>query len=170
MLIDASQRADTGLINSSPVTSMIPYVILSVACTNNRSIEIPVTDADSDVIRCRCNYNTCLGNLFVDADNCIIYFNPTSVGYYAVEIQIEDFMNTASVTPLSSVPLVFLVNVISGSSRCCQTGTQVTVNGMTYCGEERSLSLFWFSIMISAFLCLFLFIKRPQQQCQSQRM
>jgi hypothetical protein len=123
VMFDLSQRADTGKINSSPVTSMVPYVILSSSCANNISVPIPVTDADGDVIRCRCNYDICISSAVMDKDNCILYFNPSVVGYYAIEVQIEDFATASSTTPMSSVPLVFLVSVVNNGASCCADGT-----------------------------------------------
>ena len=43
-------RPDTGLINSSPVTTAIP-LRLQAGCSH--TIRIPVRDADSDIVRCR---------------------------------------------------------------------------------------------------------------------
>jgi hypothetical protein len=123
VMFDLSQRADTGKINTSPVTSMVPYVIISANCANNRSVSIPVTDADGDIVRCRCNYNLCISNAVMDIDNCVLYFNPNVVGYYAIEVQIEDFSTASSTTPMSSVPLVFLVSVVNSGATCCADGT-----------------------------------------------
>ena len=39
-------------------------------------------------------------------------------GWYAVAIQIEDFATTTSTTPLSSIPLQFLVYVFDSSASC----------------------------------------------------
>ena len=55
--------------------------------------------------------------------NCILYFNPSVVGYYAIELQIEDFATASSTTPMSSVPLVFLVSVVNSGATCCAEGT-----------------------------------------------
>lgn len=38
-----------------------------------------------------------------------------NVGYYAVALQIEDFADKSSATPLSSIPLQFLVYIYSGT-------------------------------------------------------
>ena len=102
---------------------MVPYVIISANCANNRSVSIPVTDVDRDIVRCRCNYNLCISKAVMDKDNCILYFNPSVVGYYAIEVQIEDFATASSTTPMSSVPLVFLVSVVNSGATCCADGT-----------------------------------------------
>ena len=128
--MNLAKRADTGKINSSPITSMAPFAIISANCTNNRSISIPVSDPDNDVVRCRCNNNICLPFASIDQANCILYFNPTVTGYYSVEIQIEDFASSSSTVALSSVPLVFLVNVTNAVNRCyvCSDGSNSCCN------------------------------------------
>ncbi len=123
VMFDLSQRADTGKINTPSVTSMVPYVILSANCANNRSVVIPVTDVDGDVVRCRCNYNPCISNAVMDKDKCILYFNPTAVGSYAIEVQIEDFATANSTKPMSSMPVLFLVSVVNSGATCCADGT-----------------------------------------------
>ena len=44
--------------------------------------------------------------------------NSLSPGWYGVALQIEDFASPSSTTPLSSVPLQFLVNVYYTGSAC----------------------------------------------------
>ena len=39
-------------------------------------------------------------------------------GYYAVAIQVEDYASPTDVSPLSSIPLQFLVNVFYSSASC----------------------------------------------------
>jgi hypothetical protein len=48
----------------------------------------------------------------------IINANSLSNGWYGVALQIEDFASTTSTTPLSSIPLQFLVNVFDSSASC----------------------------------------------------
>ena len=48
----------------------------------------------------------------------VINANSLSNGWYGVALQIEDFASTSSSTPLSSIPLQFLVFVFSSSSSC----------------------------------------------------
>ena len=121
--INLQPRTDTNKINSSPTTTMIPYVKLSLNCTNNRTIVIPVADSDNDTVKCRCSNDMCLSYLTIDKEKCIIYFNPVSSGFFAIEIQIEDFNSSTSTVAMSSVPLQFLVNVTTGSMYCCTDGT-----------------------------------------------
>ena len=50
---------------------------------------------------------------------CILQVsNGISTGWYAVALQIEDFVSTSSSVAMSSVPFQFLVNVYSSSSSC----------------------------------------------------
>ena len=51
-------------------------------------------------------------------------------GLYAVALQIEDFATTTSTTPLSSVPLQFIVEVFT-STVSCASGTQPELVGVT---------------------------------------
>ena len=44
--------------------------------------------------------------------------NTLGTGWYAVALQIEDFTSPSSTTPLSSIPLQFLVNIYITSSGC----------------------------------------------------
>jgi hypothetical protein len=50
------------------------------------------------------------------------YTAGTATGFYAVAIQVEDFMTTTSTTPLSSIPVQFMVNIYSGSG--CSDASQ----------------------------------------------
>jgi len=51
-------------------------------------------------------------NLFYNQDNCRLrYIANGSLGWYAVAIQVEDFMNASSTVAMSSVPVQFLVRV-----------------------------------------------------------
>lgn len=56
---------------------------------------------------------------FVFVMQCIIRYEATSsVGWYAVALQIEDFASPTDLIPLSSVPAQFLVLVFSSSEPC----------------------------------------------------
>jgi hypothetical protein len=93
---------------------------MSTYCTHNQSLFIPVYDADGDIIKCRCSNNICLSGLTMDEDNCILTFNPTVIGFYTIEISIEDYAPSMSNIPLSSVPLQFIVFVQANTSFCCE--------------------------------------------------
>ena len=49
--VNLTRRADTGQINSSPVSASIPIVRVQSGCS--QVIRIPVEDPDGDVVRCR---------------------------------------------------------------------------------------------------------------------
>jgi len=124
--MDLKKRDDTKQINSSPITSMPPIVRLTKNC--NQTIRIPVNDADGDIVRCRWSEYSkgeCSGvcqtvtNSILDSDECTLFFNPENTGYYAASIQIEDFTDSLSKEPLSSVPLKFLFLVSEGN--CTET-------------------------------------------------
>ena len=118
--IENAVRSDTRRINTSPTTAINPYVKMSTGCSNNQSLPIPVYDADDDLIKCSCSNNICLSGLAMDVNNCIIYFNPTASGYYTIEIIIEDYALNMSNSPLSSVPLQFIVFVQANTIYCCK--------------------------------------------------
>ncbi|XP_078329616.1 uncharacterized protein LOC111112680 [Crassostrea virginica] len=132
--IDLSYRQDIAGINSSPVTAMQPIVRLQHGCSH--SIKIPVADDNGDIIRCRWAQNTseCGGicNSFPGAvlnqTDCRLDYSSEShtVGYYGVAIQIEDFANSSSFTPLSSIPLQFLVVIFNSSSTCSSAPTFIS--------------------------------------------
>uniref|UniRef100_K1PJG4 Deleted in malignant brain tumors 1 protein n=1 Tax=Magallana gigas TaxID=29159 RepID=K1PJG4_MAGGI len=47
-------------------------------------------------------------------------------GYYAIAIQIEDFASSSSSTPLSSIPLQFLVEIFDSNSGCASAPTFIS--------------------------------------------
>ena len=53
-------------------------------------------------------------NRFTRQETCTLTYLATGKsGYYAVAIQIEDFKDSSSTSPFSSVPLQFLVHVLN---------------------------------------------------------
>ncbi|XP_078330906.1 uncharacterized protein LOC111125451 isoform X2 [Crassostrea virginica] len=132
--IDLTYRSDIAGINSSPVTAMQPIVRLQRGCSH--SIKIPVADDDGDVIRCRWGRTSseCGGicnsfpNSILDESTCTLNYSYVydTAGYYGVAIQIEDFANSFSTTPLSSIPLQFLVEVFTSSSACASAPTFIS--------------------------------------------
>lgn len=127
MTVDLSQRDDTGTINHSPVSSMDSSLVLYQSCLTSE-IDIPVTDADvGDDVRCRFasgsdECNSVCGNhisfLTLNESSCsftISNLNSVPTGNYAMALQIEDFINSSSTVPLSSVPLQFVINVDSAN-------------------------------------------------------
>ena len=64
-------------------------------------------------VSCNCSSADLHGSIYVCAqDNCRLTYNATgSVGFYAVAIQVEDFITPSSTLAMSSVPVQFLVHV-----------------------------------------------------------
>lgn len=119
-------RNDTGVINSTPRATTSPVIRLQQGC--NHTIQIPVTDPDDDVIKCRWADGTseCGGvcNGFsgakLDTDSCTITYEANEgVGYKAMALTIEDFRADDNISvPLSKVGLQFLVLVFSSDQSC----------------------------------------------------
>ncbi|XP_041361403.1 uncharacterized protein LOC121377467 [Gigantopelta aegis] len=126
MKLNLTTRNDTGLVNSSPRTAMTPIVRLQHRC--NHTLTIPVNDPDHDFIRCRwaeASKSECAGvcKTFPGAEinerDCTIKYSATRrAGWYAVALMIEDFETAISDTPLSSIPLQFLVFVFTSNANC----------------------------------------------------
>ncbi|XP_053399313.1 deleted in malignant brain tumors 1 protein-like [Mercenaria mercenaria] len=118
-------RRDTGTINSSPTAEITPIVRLQYGC--NHTITIPVKDPDHDIVKCRWanDSNECADvcyafpNAYLDTDMCTLTYDALySLGWYAVAIQVEDFANPYDSSPLSSIPVQFLVQVYQSSDSC----------------------------------------------------
>ncbi|XP_053392818.1 uncharacterized protein LOC123564214 isoform X2 [Mercenaria mercenaria] len=125
---DLSNRTDTGTINTSPTADIPPIIRLQHGCNN--TIKIEVHDSDNDFVRCRWALETndecgdvCDGlpNSNLNADCTISYESVYSLGWYAVAIQVEDYINATSETPLSSIPVQFLVNVYKSNASCAKS-------------------------------------------------
>lgn len=124
-LIDLRLR-DDGIYNTPPVANVISpqYVIVNTTSL----IDIPVSDVnEGDDLRCRWAINNV--NLSIDEcsgicyprglpndttlSNCTLSFTGLVGGtWYAIALQVEDFMNETSTEPMSSVPVQFLIYVL----------------------------------------------------------
>ena len=116
VVIDLTKRDALGKLNSSPVTTMDAYVEISSSCGGLQTLQIPVSDADGDDVKCFCTNNKCVSIMTLDSNTCIITFQPVN-GYYAVDITIQDFSPGTSVAK-SSVPLQFITYVNPSSTNC----------------------------------------------------
>lgn len=113
-----------GKINSSPVTAFLP--IVSVGINIQQVLKIPMFDLDStDTLKCRWSTNTttitgfdecgstCAPSLptghTLFSDNCTLVFTLNATNYFAVALQIEDFYTPASTSPMSSIPVQFVL-------------------------------------------------------------
>ncbi|CAF1504887.1 unnamed protein product, partial [Didymodactylos carnosus] len=119
--IDNLQRPD-GKINTSPISTMSSPLNIPAGIT--QYITIPTADSDNDDVRCRFANGTvecadvCYPNSVPNGtlllSNCTLIITGTVVNaVYAIAIQVEDFWNTSSTTPFSSIPTQFLVKVYS---------------------------------------------------------
>jgi hypothetical protein len=134
--INMAARPDNNLINSSPTSNIQPVVYAPAGATGTTSIDIPMADADGDNLECRFAQATgSLGGVAVDEcsaaceaialpastqlisgnNTCTLIVQLTSIGYYAVAIQIEDFLENFT-TPLSSIPVQFLLFAYDASN------------------------------------------------------
>ncbi|CAF0847205.1 unnamed protein product [Rotaria sp. Silwood1] len=130
--IELTPRSDNGLYNNAPIaTVMSPIYIPQHQPT---AIHIPIGDADGDIMRCRwssgtteCGHVCPPGSLpsgTLIFSNCTIIITGTNIGdWFAVTVMVEDFISSSSTTPLSSVPVQFLVHVVAPSS--CSTPPEV---------------------------------------------
>ena len=104
--------------NSAPyVDPLMTNIIMNRACQAGsfvtQSFQVPVHDADNNIVRCRCTNNKCLSMVSVNQDTCEVNvtLNSTVTGYIVIELQIEDFATSTSTNPLSSVTVMFLIEV-----------------------------------------------------------
>ncbi|CAF1461203.1 unnamed protein product [Adineta ricciae] len=122
--IDLRRRPD-GIINTPPQSNVASpqYVIVNTT----KEIQIHVSDINqSDDVRCRWSQknnslgtdecaDVCYPDLMPNTtslSNCVLsFFGPTPNVWYAIALQIEDFINTTSTVPMSSIPIQFLIYV-----------------------------------------------------------
>ncbi|XP_052078889.1 adhesion G protein-coupled receptor B1-like [Mytilus californianus] len=125
--VDLTIRTDTGMVNTSPISAIQPVVRVKQGCSF--SIHIQVKDDDGDIVKCRwANNKTAdecggicngLSGSIMNVETCILSYNATgSTGWYAVALQIEDFVSQSDIDPLSSVSLQFLIFVYSSTETC----------------------------------------------------
>ncbi|CAF1425146.1 unnamed protein product [Rotaria sordida] len=88
--INLTPRSDNGLYNNAPVATLMSPI--NIPSNQSIAINVPVVDADGDTTRCR--WSTSSNGI----DECG---------------DVEDFINSSSTTPLSSVPVQFLVQVVN---------------------------------------------------------
>ncbi|CAF3964644.1 unnamed protein product [Didymodactylos carnosus] len=119
-LIDLRLRPD-GLINTPPVATMVSPIFIPVNTTYY--IAIPTIDADNDYVKCRFASGTECADVCPPASlpagttilpNCTLIITGTHAGdYFVAALQAEDFLDTTSTTPFSSVPIQFLIYIYS---------------------------------------------------------
>ncbi|XP_078701706.1 uncharacterized protein LOC144927826 isoform X2 [Branchiostoma floridae x Branchiostoma belcheri] len=131
--VDLSPRSDTGKPNSSPISASSAIYRVQISC--DTVIQIPWTDPDGDVVRCRYAsvFNECGGACdplpysTLDETTCEISYRTSlgrlTPGWYAVALSLEDYppgstTTTTAGSGLSRVPLQFLVNAYTSNNPC----------------------------------------------------
>ncbi|CAF5007080.1 unnamed protein product, partial [Rotaria sp. Silwood1] len=127
-----------GYINTSPVTNTLPVVFVPVNTQTVHIVQMADNDA-TDILKCRwsnsastTNYNredecdgVCSGlpnSTVLFQSNCTLVFTlPITSLYYACALQIEDYYDSSSITPMSSVPIQFLFYAYTPSASACAT-------------------------------------------------
>ncbi|CAF1314880.1 unnamed protein product [Adineta ricciae] len=123
-LIDLRLRSN-GQFNNPPASTMISPVDIPVGIA--RLIPIPAIDPDNDHIQCRFaqGANECGSVCYPNSlpagtvlySNCTLFITGSNVNdWYAAAIVIEDFVSSISTSPLSTIPLQFLIHVIEKPS------------------------------------------------------
>ena len=123
--INLQRRTDNGRINNAPVATMMSPI--NIPRNQPTVINVPIGDADGDTLRCRWSTGTneCKdvcppGSLPPNTQifpNCtIIITGQQTNDWFAVTLMVEDFISPSSLIPLSSVPVQFLVRVVSPPS------------------------------------------------------
>ncbi|CAF4323187.1 unnamed protein product [Rotaria sp. Silwood2] len=135
--IQTFKRVDTGWYNNAPIITMLP--IYRLRNKISYYIKINVADNDFDPYICLwCKGSTQCGGLSnsvpgstVDNYGCYLNFTPTTVGYYAAALTVEDFIilptNISSINYLSQIPIQFVFHVYNSSYPC--------VTGPIYIGD-----------------------------------
>ncbi|WAR12070.1 hypothetical protein MAR_026250, partial [Mya arenaria] len=115
-------RADTRKINNSPKANISPIVRLQRGC--NHTITIPGSRRNTGHNECA-SICSAISNLWLDNNNCVLSYMATTSGWYAVALQVEDFANANASSPLSSIPVQFLINVYDSQSNSCHKPVQI---------------------------------------------
>ncbi|XP_070404224.1 mucin-2-like [Nothobranchius furzeri] len=141
-LIDPRKRSDTGNVNSSPQTTIIPVVRVPSNCQSD--INLLNFDPDGDEVKCRyangslseCDACTPPSVLSLSS-SCILSFSPTSSsdeGSYAVQMMMEDSpRKTITLTNpdgsqadkttsdiINSIPVQFVLKVDAAVPSCSE--------------------------------------------------
>eukprot|EP00063_Salmo_salar_P079005 XP_014053840.1 PREDICTED: uncharacterized protein PB18E9.04c-like isoform X2 [Salmo salar] len=139
--VDLGVRSDTGTVNQSPQTTVIPLMRVPANC--QRDFNLLLFDPDGDMVRCRyavptdeCYTSSDLPNDFTLRENCTLSFwgNSNTTGTYAVQLTMEDFptqsislsytdgsqSNRTSNDTLCKLPVQFVVRVDPPVTSCME--------------------------------------------------
>lgn len=139
--INLAVRPD-GILNTSPFATTIPVIYKAINVQHVHVIQMADFDS-TDTLKCRWSTASSNFNNFDECDsvcapslpmgytlfgnNCTLKFTLTTVAYYAVAFQIEDYYTPSSTTPMSSVPIQFL---FYGRSMVAGCSTPPTIIGV----------------------------------------
>ncbi|CAF2778603.1 unnamed protein product [Rotaria sp. Silwood2] len=126
--INVNRRSDNGLYNNAPVATMMSPILIPV--NQLTIINVPVADADGDIIHCRwsttsngvdecggvCPPSSLPSNMTIYPNCTILIIDQTVGNWFAVALMVEDFIDSTSIIPLSSIPVQFLVQIVNQSS------------------------------------------------------
>jgi hypothetical protein len=164
-----------GYINTSPVTNTLPVVFVPVNTQTVHVVQMSDNDA-TDILQCRwsnsdatTNYNrndecggVCSGlpnGTVLFSSNCTLVFTlPISNLYYACALQIEDYFNSFSTSPMSSVPIQFLFYAYTPSGSACATRPAI-IGDRPNGGMSVNSSLYYTQILNHTFLSFFHFLQ-----------
>ena len=132
--INLNVRPDM-ILNTSPVAATLPIVYRPIGIPSTYTVS--VSDMNSlDVMRCRWSTNnsamnsngfdecgsicpsTLPSSVVLNGTTCSLTFTLTSTLSYGVAMQIEDFYNSSSTMPMSSVPVQFLLRGVTPPGGC----------------------------------------------------
>ena len=158
--IDLTVRPD-GKINTPPMGNVLPITLRQMNRTYYQTIVVADIDV-GDTVRCRWavnngslnsnGYDECASvcaptlpaGYMLFPDNCTVAFTVNDTGYFAMTIQIEDYLTPTSLVPMSSVPIQFVVY----STGVAGVSLEPTIFGSK---PNGGLPLF-FSLNLSVFL------------------
>jgi hypothetical protein len=117
-----------GRYNQAPIVTMLPIMRLR----QNRTYYIKINVADNDFDRYTCIWSNttqeCDGicrsilslptSTYLNETSCVLRIIPPTVGYYALAVTVLDFENDTNTTPLSRVPIQFVLRIWSSSIAC----------------------------------------------------
>ncbi len=153
-----------GIVNSPPLSSSFPMYHIMEGC--EYTLPIPHFDANGDDVKCRwtsenrdeCNHDDSdiCGKIYYDSrkrrkvaqlneDECTLDFpSRLPAGVYAVPVMLEDFSSTDPDTPLSKVPVQFLVRVFESPGECRLPLLEVPndVCLTVFVGQEFQMSIY----------------------------
>ncbi|CAF1146267.1 unnamed protein product [Didymodactylos carnosus] len=141
--INLQLRPD-GYYNTAPIGATISPI--NVVQGQTQTIDVPISDANNDILKCRwasqsngeCGSTSAcppgsLPSVTTLIAPCSVQITTTSsVGtYFALSLMVEDYYDNSSTTPMSAVPIQFLVKVVDTTA--CARPEVIGVPGKLSC-------------------------------------